>query len=279
MRSRRLILSAGALGTPYLLLANRSAFPNISSRLGTRFTGNGDFLTFAARGATPVDPAVGPVITTAVRGPDVLDDPPGDGPGHYVQDGGYPDFLAWVGQMLVTHRVAWAGKRTLLKLLWGKLSGRPDQNLSAEAAELLGDPRLTAGTLPLLGMGREEPQGRMFLRDGLLDVDWSFERAKPYFRHVRSTMKRIADGLDGEIEDNVLWNLNAVITVHPLGGCPMGVSAAEGVVKPTNGQVHGYPGLHVADGSVMPGTVGPNPSLTIAALANRFADAIIEEGA
>jgi cholesterol oxidase len=37
------------------------------------------------------------------------------------------------------------------------------------------------------------------------------------------------------------------------------------------GQVFGYPGLSVADGSVMPGPVGPNPSLTIAALADRFA--------
>jgi cholesterol oxidase len=42
------------------------------------------------------------------------------------------------------------------------------------------------------------------------------------------------------------------------------------------GNVFGVPGLHVADGSVMPGPVGPNPSLTIAALADRFADAIIE---
>ncbi len=40
------------------------------------------------------------------------------------------------------------------------------------------------------------------------------------------------------------------------------------------GRVHGHPHLHDADGSVMPGPVGPNPSLTIAALANRFAHKI-----
>ena len=51
----------------------------------------------------------------------------------------------------------------------------------------------------------------------------------------------------------------------------MGRSAAEGVVDPY-GEVYGYPGLTIADGSVMPGPVGPNPSLTIAALADRFAD-------
>ena len=42
------------------------------------------------------------------------------------------------------------------------------------------------------------------------------------------------------------------------------------------GNVFGHPGLHIADGSVMPGPTGPNPSFTIAALADRFADQIIE---
>ena len=55
----------------------------------------------------------------------------------------------------------------------------------------------------------------------------------------------------------------------------MGRDVNEGVVDPW-GNVYGYPGLHVADGSVMPGPTGPNPSFTIAALADRFADQIIE---
>ena len=48
-----------------------------------------------------------------------------------------------------------------------------------------------------------------------------------------------------------------------------------GLVDPY-GSVFGYPGLYVADGSVMPGPVGPNPSLTIAAVADRFADRMLE---
>ena len=66
------------------------------------------------------------------------------------------------------------------------------------------------------------------------------------------------------------------ITVHPLGGCAMGSTASEGVVDEW-GRVHGHPRLHVADGSVMPGPVGANPSLTIAALADRFADRMIDD--
>jgi Choline dehydrogenase and related flavoproteins len=43
------------------------------------------------------------------------------------------------------------------------------------------------------------------------------------------------------------------------------------------GEVFGHPGLYVVDGSIMPGPVGPNPSMTIAATADRAADAIIEK--
>lgn len=37
------------------------------------------------------------------------------------------------------------------------------------------------------------------------------------------------------------------------------------------------PGISIADGSVMPGPVAPNSSLTIAALADRVADRILEQ--
>ena len=51
----------------------------------------------------------------------------------------------------------------------------------------------------------------------------------------------------------------------------MGRDADHGVVD-AFGQVFGFPGLIIADGSVMPGPVGANPSLTIAALADRFVE-------
>jgi cholesterol oxidase len=264
MQAGRLILSAGALGTPYLLLANRSAFPAISHRLGTRFSGNGDFLAFAKRIREPLEPTRGPVITTAARTPT-----------YYVEDGGYPAFVAWIGEMLQMPRLAWAAKSVGLKLLWRWLTGNQERNLSYELSQLLGDPRTIAGSLVILGMGREEPQGRLSLRDGRLDVSWSFRRARPYFEMLRETAAEISERLGGRLEDNILWRLNAVLTAHPLGGCPMGRTIDEGVVDSVSGEVFGYPRLHVADGSVMPGPVGANPSFTIAALANRFADGIL----
>src|SRR4051794_24417825 len=76
----RLILSAGTLGSTYLLLSNRAAFPALSSRLGTRFSGNGDLLTFAVRCMQDgrggdripraIEPAHGPPITSAKPVPD-----------------------------------------------------------------------------------------------------------------------------------------------------------------------------------------------------------------
>jgi cholesterol oxidase len=91
---------------------------------------------------------------------------------------------------------------------------------------------------------------------------------------MRHAMAKLAEGMDAEFKDAVTLSLNRVITVHPLGGCPMAKSSRHGVVD-AYGQVHVYPGLYIADGSVMPGSVGPNPSLTIAALADRFADRML----
>jgi len=64
------------------------------------------------------------------------------------------------------------------------------------------------------------------------------------------------------------------MTVHPLGGCPMGTGPHDGVVDAV-GRVFGADGLYVADGSIMPGPVGANPSLTIAAVAERIAAGMV----
>jgi cholesterol oxidase len=80
----------------------------------------------------------------------------------------------------------------------------------------------------------------------------------------------------GSLRIPLYWTLlRSLVTVHPLGGCRMGRDAGEGVVD-HRGEVFGYPGLFVADGSVLPRPVGRNPSMTIAALAERTARLLSE---
>lgn len=265
----RLVLAAGTLGSTYLLLRSRDAFPGLSPRLGTRFGGNGDLLTFALGADRPLEAERGPVITSALHVPDELDG--GEGRGFYVEDAGYPEFVSWLVQGTQGPGALWRFRRVAARLVLGLLRHEPEVDLSAEVSELLSETRLAAGSLPLLGMGRDIPDGRMTLSDGKLQVDWVKGKSGPFFDRLGDFGRQIATALGAEFERNPTWYLGRLITVHPLGGCPMGRTEAEGVVDPY-GEVFGYPGFTIADGSVMPGPVGPNPSLTIAALADRFAD-------
>jgi cholesterol oxidase len=278
-----LILSAGTLGTTNLLLKNRSAFPALSRKLGTRFCGNGDLLTLALNTSTVtdgvrspriVDPGYGPVITSTARMPDAADEG-GSGRGFYLQDAGFPQHLAWILHIISAPKQLWRWREGATYLIKNWLKGTPDTDVTGKIADLMLPSELSAGGLPLLGMGRDVPDGRMFLRNGNLDIDWKRAGSGPYFDRLRSTSRDFSTALGGRFADNPLWFLKRVITVHPLGGAPMGRHPGEGVVD-AYGNVFGHPGLHIADGSVMPGPTGPNPSFTIAALADRFADQIIE---
>ena len=289
----RLILAGGTLGTVRLLLRNRAAFSRISKRLGSRFCGNGDLLTFAYRCTVEengkrvprtIDPSFGPVITSTARVPDALDG--GEGRGFYLQDAGFPAFATWLLQLAEMPADLWEWRSEAIRFGRERLRrGYRHTGRSAALGALMGSARVSSTLLPLLAMGRDVPDGRMYLHGNHLRVDWKKGVAsggKPgkgqsgaFFRRARAVSRDIATELGASFRDNPIWFMRRVITVHPLGGCPMGRHEGEGVVNEW-GEVFGYPGLHVADGSVMPGPVGPNPSLTIAALADRFADGIIE---
>ena len=61
-----------------------------------------------------------------------------------------------------------------------------------------------------------------------------------------------------------------LLAFHPLGTARADADPARGVLD-SDLRVHGIRGLHVADGSVMPSSLGVNPQLTIMALATRLA--------
>jgi choline dehydrogenase-like flavoprotein len=64
-----------------------------------------------------------------------------------------------------------------------------------------------------------------------------------------------------------------VSAYHPLGTCRMGTDPRRSCVGP-DGEAHDVMGLFVADGSVIPSSLGVNPQLTIMALALRTAEAL-----
>ena len=67
----------------------------------------------------------------------------------------------------------------------------------------------------------------------------------------------------------VLWS--GLATTHMQGSCRMGADPTNSVVD-TNGQSHEVKRLYVGDSSLFPRTLSVNPSLTIMAMATRLAD-------
>jgi cholesterol oxidase len=71
----------------------------------------------------------------------------------------------------------------------------------------------------------------------------------------------VAGGTWGEVFDIPL-------TAHFIGGTPIGTDPDSGVIDPYH-RVFNYPNLHVVDGTAITANLGVNPSLTIAAQAER----------
>jgi choline dehydrogenase-like flavoprotein len=61
---------------------------------------------------------------------------------------------------------------------------------------------------------------------------------------------------------------------HPLGGCRMAETPELGVTD-HSGAVFGYEGLYCIDSSIVPTSLGVNPSLTIAAVSERCAELLV----
>jgi choline dehydrogenase-like flavoprotein len=71
-----------------------------------------------------------------------------------------------------------------------------------------------------------------------------------------------------------LTETQGAYSAHPLGGCRMAESRDLGVVDDT-GAVHGYEGLYCIDSSIIPTSLGVNPSLTISAVSERCAEHLV----
>ena len=278
VRSKYLILGAGSLGSSFLMLKNRRWFPGVSAQLGNRFSTNGDVLSFLVRATRMLDgktmprnlaPYFGPAITRGI----LLDT---DKPvGYLMEEWGNPYFVSW----LVEFSGLWGLLKRLVHFAWLNIAYRLglalNANISSHVSALIGPSISSSTSIPTIAMGQEPPAGTFLLKDEkYLDLIWN--ESKPFYDTLRNHLRAIASALGGRYVDSPAFRFNfqQFITAHPLGGCSMGANAGEGVVDPF-GEVFGYPNFYISDGSVMPGPVGVNPALTIAAFADRSADHLL----
>jgi cholesterol oxidase len=274
IEAARVVLAAGTLGTNEILLRSRDRYRTleVGDALGKGFSGNGDFLGSIQRSREKLEPWHGPDVTSVIR---YFDTSPGFTMAAPTFNRRVMEVLASLGQP--------SGRllRPLAPLLWPRLGGivrwslrkgllsKPVRFRGANA----GDP---AEMTNLFAIGRDSAGGVLRLRRDRLDADWQYEpENRELVGRMEAAMAEIAEAYGGTWSPIPTWNVfRRIISVHPLGGCRLADSPAGGVVTP-DGEVYGQPGLFVADGSVVPSSIGFHPVMTICALAERTADAAV----
>ncbi len=265
---RKIILAAGTLGTNELLLRCKEVhrtLPNLSAMLGRHFSGNGDFLLAGTQDADrEIDPGRGPSITVGADFSTANNR-------IFIEDLGFPDPFMWFleGAAPNSHRLVNI-IRAVGSYFLASIGVGPNR-ISFEADRLLRGGRTTK-FLPYLGMGTDAADGRLKLKDGWIDIEWSHRRSRQMFRELENALKDLSRGVNGKYVSSILWKwpFSKLLTAHPLGGCYMG-ETRESSLASHLGAVWGYPNLFVADGSLIPSALSVNPSLTISALAERVA--------
>ncbi|MFR9750906.1 GMC oxidoreductase [Nocardia sp. 004] len=107
---------------------------------------------------------------------------------------------------------------------------------------------------------------------GKVDLSWQSSYTQPSI----TAAKRVFDAINSKAGTIYRTDLFGVYKIwgddfvyHPLGGCALGQATDD------YGRLHGYAGLYVMDGSLIPGNIGVNPLLAITALAERNIEQII----
>jgi cholesterol oxidase len=303
VRARRVILAAGTLGTPEILLRSRSDRLSLSNKLGERFSCNGD--NIAAVHGLPKkahstddefraleERKVGPTITSMIAVPRK-----GDRLGFWIQEFSVPAPLKSLFAEIVTTGHMLAGLQSADRKPHGNenpgeldpCAVDPDAIENTLLVGLIGHDSADGSLrLPLPGL----VDGRAQHQEGTLQIVWPQARYGEQLHAAHKTLKALCEkSFNGaDVIANPMWRLlpdgleglvsqplGPVLTVHPLGGCVIGRDVTSGVVN-EYGQVFNargaldtdvFDGLVVLDGSIIAGSLGANPSLTIAALALR----------
>ncbi len=285
---RIVVVASGSLGSTELLLRCRDEFqtlPRLSRHLGAHWATNANFLTPAVHPGRRVSPTQGPTISAAID----LNERGFDGESIHIEDGGFPDVL---GNWLRDN----AARNFRESVTNAALGLFRNQLRAADVDADHGDPYRYM--MPWFAQGRDYGEGVLRLKRAFwlfgprrLFLDWDIQQSKRTFDKIVELHKRLATLTAGQTHVSALWtDFQTLATPHPLGGCCMSDAPGEGAEWTDNqgrrrrtdqgvvdhrGAVYGYANLYVADGSILPRSIGRNPSRTIAALAERIAARII----
>jgi cholesterol oxidase len=286
------VVSAGALGSTGILLNSQARGLPVSWRLGHHFSGNADQLSFGYNNDQRTDTlgfgahlderaqlTVGPTIMSMLdfRSAPAVEDR------FIIEEGAVPRALTDALRKL----------GTVLEHLGGQDTDKGIQDKLGELGRAARDwvnydPNGAANhSMLYLGMGHDGADGRVALnKTGEARVLWGAIPDRPIFGSISEKMYGMVEALGGTYIRNPRWNESLgknLITVHPLGGCPMGDDVDSGVVNEfgevfdaERGDTSVHKGLFVADGSVLPDSVGVNPLYTISLIAERIAAHIAE---
>ncbi|WP_029292013.1 FAD-dependent oxidoreductase [Cellulomonas sp. HZM] len=265
VRTHQVVLAAGTWGTQDLLHRMRATgvLPDLSDRLGHVTRTNSESLGGAAmrwRGhRTRPDVSRGVAITSSVW----LDERTHLEPVRY---GHGSNLMGLLGTVLTP-----GGGRVPRPLRW---LGRVLRHPGKVASLLLGlrswSRRTVIGLVMQTGDASITVRPRRTWR-GRVRLTSSADEGTPnptWIPQAHHAYERMAAHLGGFAASSLGEVVDVPMTAHFIGGCAISSSAADGVVDPYH-RVHGYPGLHVVDGSAVSANPGVNPSLTITAQAER----------
>ncbi len=176
--AKAVVVAAGTLGSNELLLRCRNGLrtlSQISAALGTRFSGNGDFLLAGTLDANrDIDPGRGPSITAgadfSTRNNHI-----------FIEDLGFPEPFMWLleGAVPRSSHLLNIGRAVVEYVAQTIGIG---SRIGFEAERLFRG-GATTRFLPYLGMGTDAADGRIELKNGSIAIQWSHRRSQAVLRN------------------------------------------------------------------------------------------------